>query len=56
MLNQIEKNKLNEVLSKDPSALTESERGFLRARKGYLNEFRIKKYKAILEVKPAKKK
>jgi len=51
-MNREAKNKLNEILGKEPVDLTEDEKGFLQARRGYLNERRQVKYRDVLAERP----
>jgi hypothetical protein len=42
---------LNKILQKNPSALSETEKVFLRARRGYLKDVQIEEYKEVLDAK-----
>lgn len=43
--------RLNEILKKDPSLLTEEEIAFLRARSSYLKKIQLEEYQSILNPK-----
>ena len=48
MMDDKSKEMLNEILSKEPAALTDADTGFLRARRSYLNEEQRSVYKEVL--------
>lgn len=56
MMDKKSKDKLEEILGKPKHTLSDSEKGFLRARRSYLKEVEAKEYADILEAKKAKKK
>ncbi|MEK7180327.1 MAG: hypothetical protein AAB706_02530 [Patescibacteria group bacterium] len=39
---------LNKILTKNPSELTEDEKGFLKARSSYLKDSQLKEYESVL--------
>lgn len=47
--------RLNEILKKDPSVLTEEEVAFLKARRGYLKQAQREEFKSVLEPNLPKK-
>lgn len=49
-MDQRSQERLNEILSKDKSILTEEDIAFLRARRSYLTESQTQEYKAQLVV------
>lgn len=55
-LNEIEKNRLLQVLSKDPSAITESDKIYLRARRQYIGKRSQARFAFVFEEEKKKKK
>ena len=50
-MNPEAKEYFNKILEKRPEALTDPEKGFLRARRSYLNKSQVDEYKDVLEAK-----
>jgi|SRR3989304_1352544 len=48
-MNPDAKTYLDQILAKNPDSLTEPERIFLRARRGYLKSSQLEEYKSVLE-------
>jgi len=53
-MDQLSEKKLNEIITKEVLALTESEKAFLRARQSYLTAAQADFYSEVLESKPQK--
>ena len=50
-MNEEAKERLNKILEIDPGNLTGEQRGFLRARQGYLRASQVEEYREVIESK-----